>query len=136
MKSRFWKKVSSAPKDGTFVLVRLFVGTEVKVFAAGFDQETGMWMRKGDVKYPYIRGTPHGWMEIASYAKSIKRKTKRNGQETKQKIKQKKHQKKPKKEKHIVNTKAFWQSQTFGPASPVRKIDPLTMLPVDDDHNI
>lgn len=35
-----------------------------------------------------------------------------------------------------VNSKAFWQSQTFGPASPVRKIDPLTMLPVDADHNI
>jgi len=26
--------------------------------------------------------------------------------------------------KQLVNTKSFWQSQTFGPASEVRKIDP------------
>ena len=29
----------------------------------------------------------------------------------------------------IVNTKAFWQGQSFGAASPVRKIDPSTYTP-------
>ena len=28
--------------------------------------------------------------------------------------------------KPVVNTKAFWQGQSFGPASEVRRIDPLT----------
>lgn len=27
------------------------------------------------------------------------------------------------------NSKAFWQGQSFGPASPVRKIDPATYKP-------
>ena len=34
--------------------------------------------------------------------------------------------------KVAVNTKAFWQGQSFGAASPVRRIDPKTMLPVED----
>ena len=32
----------------------------------------------------------------------------------------------------LVNTKAFWQGQSFGPASPVRKIDPATYKPTKD----
>lgn len=33
---------------------------------------------------------------------------------------------------HKPNTKAFWQGQSFGPASPVRKIDPATYKPTKD----
>lgn len=32
----------------------------------------------------------------------------------------------------VVNTKAFWQGQSFGAASPVRKIDPATYKPDKD----
>jgi hypothetical protein len=37
-----------------------------------------------------------------------------------------------KERKPEANTKAFWQSQSFGPASPVRKIDPSTYKPDKD----
>jgi hypothetical protein len=40
---------------------------------------------------------------------------------TKQRLKQRKIDRKL---KQLVNTKSFWQSQTFGPASEVRRIDP------------
>ena len=36
------------------------------------------------------------------------------------------------KREQVVNTKAFWQGQSFGAASPVRRIDPKAMLPVED----
>jgi hypothetical protein len=37
-----------------------------------------------------------------------------------------------KEKKHQANSRAFWQSQSFGPASPVRKIDPSTYEPDKD----
>lgn len=37
-----------------------------------------------------------------------------------------------KEKKAQVNTKAFWQGQSFGAASPVRKIDPATYKPDKD----
>lgn len=37
-----------------------------------------------------------------------------------------------KEKKAEPNSRAFWQSQSFGPASPVRKIDPATYKPDED----
>lgn len=56
-----WKKMKSAPTDGTFILVRLFKKDEVVVTVAGYDEDMFMWMKKDGT---YIGSTPHGWMNI------------------------------------------------------------------------
>lgn len=56
-----WKRMHSAPTDGTMILIRLFRKDEVLVTVAGYDEDMFMWMKKDGT---YIRSTPHGWMYI------------------------------------------------------------------------
>jgi hypothetical protein len=64
---------------------------------------------------------------IAAQKKAKAEKARKNAQDFREKSKAEWMQKNGYEEaKPVVNTKAFWQGQSFGPASEVRRIDPLT----------
>lgn len=123
--------MKTVPLDGTFVLLKVSYGSTSKIFAAGFDQEAGMWMRRTGAKNPYISGTPYRWMEVP---KITTKPHKDNSKLSKPVVKKKLSRKEQAEAKQLVNTKAFWQRQSFGAASPVRRIDPTTGKVIEEIH--
>jgi hypothetical protein len=65
----FWNRMVYAPKNGEFIMVRIFRSNKTDITIAGWDKDVRAWMKKDGT---YIRHTPHGWCDVEYYSEQLK----------------------------------------------------------------